>query len=173
MDSSHWGVNTQTQQSNMAFIKIISGGQTGVDRAALDAALELGIPCGGKCPRGRLAEDGTIPDRYPLTEIASDDYSVRTKANVLDADGTLILNYGHALTGGTAFTAEIASETGKPLLVVDIDNPTNAKDVVEWLRSNEIQALNVAGPRETGAPGIQAAVTTLLRDYFRAIKATD
>src|SRR5262245_38660861 len=132
----------------MAFIKIISGGQTGVDRAALDAALELGIPCGGNCPRGRLAADGTIPDRYPLTEIASDDYSVRTKANVLDADGTLILNYGQSLTGGTAFTAEIASEFGKPLLIVDMNNPRYASEVVAWLHSNKIHTLNVAGPRE-------------------------
>jgi len=153
----------------MASITVISGGQTGVDRAALDAAMELRIPCGGKCPRGRLAEDGTIPATYPLTEMSSEDYSARTKANVLESDATLILNYGLALTGGTAFTTEVAFEAGKLLLIIDINNPPKTKAVVEWIRANAISTLNVAGPRESGSPGIQADATKLLRKYFRAI----
>lgn len=88
-------------------IKIISGGQTGVDRAALDAALQLGIPCGGWCPKGRKAKDGPIPDRYPLKETESGSYPVRTEMNVRDSDGTLILTWGRP-TGGTALTVRLA-----------------------------------------------------------------
>src|SRR5437870_9182944 len=99
--------------------KIISGGQTGVDRAALDVALELGLPCGGWCPKRRRAEDGPIPERYPLTETSSRAYPQRTRCNVLDSDGTLILTRGRP-TGGTALTIQIAAESGKPYFVVDL-----------------------------------------------------
>src|SRR6266851_4977853 len=98
------------------FAKIISGGQTGVDRAALDVALELGIPCGGWCPKGRRAEDGRIPKRYPLVETPTPAYPVRTEWNVRDSDGTLVLARGQA-SGGTALTIEFATDYGKPCLV--------------------------------------------------------
>src|SRR5262245_54833883 len=94
------------------FTKIISGGQSGVDRAALDVALELGIPCGGWCPKGRRAEDGPLPDRYPLDETQTSFYPERTRRNVRDSDGTLILADG-AAKGGTALTIELAEQMQK------------------------------------------------------------
>lgn len=106
-------------------MKIVSGGQTGVDRAALDTALELGLPCGGRCPRGRKAEDGPIPARYPLTETSSAEYAQRTEWNVRDSDGTLVLTRGQP-TGGTALTIELAERLGKPYLVVDLESEPNA-----------------------------------------------
>jgi len=99
-------------------LKIISGGQTGVDRGALDAALELGVICGGCCPTGRLAEDGQIPDRYPLTELPDGGYGERTARNVADSDGTLIIANG-PLSGGTRETVERCFEIQKPHLVID------------------------------------------------------
>jgi Circularly permutated YpsA SLOG family len=99
-------------------LKIISGGQTGVDRGALDAALELGNACGGWCPTGRLAEDGKIPDRYPVMELPDGGYAGRTARNVADSDGTLIITNG-PLVGGTRETAECCVEIQKPRLVID------------------------------------------------------
>src|SRR5437773_12578103 len=101
-------------------MKVISGGQTGVDRAALDAAQELGLDCGGWCPRGRRAEDGRIPDRYPLRETASSDYPPRTAANVRDADATLVLTLGRGNSRGTALTRRLVEEQRKPVLEVDL-----------------------------------------------------
>src|SRR5262245_55320595 len=103
-------------------LEIRSGGQTGVDRAALDVALELGLPCGGWCPRGRRAEDGPIPDHYPLRETRSPAYPVRTRWNVRDSDGTLILTRGRP-DRGTLLTEELARDMGKPLLVVGLNEP--------------------------------------------------
>src|SRR6516162_5915243 len=97
--------------------KVVSGGQTGVDRAALDIALELGVPCGGWCPKGRLAEDGVIPDRCPLTETPTKRYPQRTEWNVRDSDATLILAAGKP-TVGTKLTVEVCRRLGKPHLVV-------------------------------------------------------
>lgn len=144
--------------------KIVSGGQTGVDRAALDVAMRLGIPVGGWCPRGRRAEDGRIPDSYPLHEASSINYAKRTELNVRDSDGTLILS-GGPLTGGTALTESLARRRGKPVFVVDLrDNP--APDVTdEWLVANSIQTLNVAGPRESQQPGIYEKVTDFLARF--------
>jgi predicted Rossmann fold nucleotide-binding protein DprA/Smf involved in DNA uptake len=99
--------------------KIISGGQTGVDRAALDVAMELGIPCGGWCPQGRRAEDGRIPERYPLQEASSKEYPVRTRLNVEDSDGTLVLT-ASSPTGGTALTLKLARQLHKPFLLIDL-----------------------------------------------------
>src|SRR5215472_15217202 len=101
-------------------LRVISGGQTGVDRGALDAALELGVPCGGWCPAGRTAEDGVIPTRYPVTELAGAGYVERTRKNVEDSDGTLIITFGEA-SGGTARTIEFCQELGRPHLIVDVD----------------------------------------------------
>jgi hypothetical protein len=142
--------------------KIISGGQTGVDRAALDAAIALTIPCGGYCPRGRRAEDGPIPVHYPLTETASADYPERTARNVREADGTLILTRGAPSTG-TALTRELAQRHGKPCLVIDLDTPGEPRAVGIWLARHGIRTLNVAGPRESSNPGIYRQASDFLR----------
>jgi len=133
--------------------KIISGGQTGVDRAALDAALALDIPVGGYCPRGRRAEDGRIAASYPLTETTSADYPERTARNVREADGTLILTRGTP-SGGTALTRELAERHGKPCLVIDLDQPADVHATRIWIARHGIRTLNVAGPRESSRPGI-------------------
>ncbi len=133
--------------------KIISGGQTGVDRGALDVALDLGIPCGGWCPKGRKAEDGPIDLRYPLKETGSGDYPVRTERNVIEADGTLILTEGKP-TGGTALTIKMAVKHRKPYLVIDLARNADSGRVTRWLTGNRIQVLNVAGPPESKHPGI-------------------
>jgi hypothetical protein len=141
--------------------KIVSGGQTGVDRAALDVALELDIPCGGWCPRGRLAVDGVIPPRYPLQETGSAEYAERTRLNVLDSDGTLILNVGK-LGGGTAYTVDVARENGKPFLVMQLDETPEPRRVVNWIGLNEIHVLNVAGPREDKQVDLHALAARFL-----------
>jgi len=133
--------------------KVVSGGQTGVDRAALDVALSLGLPCGGFCPRGRRAEDGPIDERYPLEETPSDDYAERTEWNVRDSDGTLVLARGSP-SGGTALTIEIARRLGRPLLVVDLAGDPDPAPAARWLAEAGIGVLNVAGPRESQRPGI-------------------
>lgn len=132
---------------------VVSGGQTGVDRAALDAALALGFPCGGWCPRGRKAEDGPIDQRYPLEETPSARYSQRTRWNVRDSDGTLILTEGPP-TGGTDLTRRVAERLGRPCHVVDLSRTRAVVPVVSWIRSNGIGVLNIAGPRESTCPGI-------------------
>ena len=133
--------------------KVVSGGQTGVDRAALDVALSLGLPCGGFCPRGRRAEDGPIDERYPLEETPSDDYAERTEWNVRDSDGTLVLARGSP-SGGTALTIEIARRLGRPFLVVDLAGDPDPAPAARWLAEAGIGVLNVAGPRESQRPGI-------------------
>lgn len=133
--------------------KIVSGGQTGVDRAALDTTIELGIAHGGWCPRGRKAEDGKIAMHYRLRETPSADYKQRTEWNVRDSDGTLILTHGTP-SGGTALTVRFAEALGKPCLVLDLDAAPSAQDVTQWVETNAIEVLNIAGPRESGRPGI-------------------
>jgi len=133
--------------------RIVSGGQTGVDRAALDAALALGVPCGGWCPHGRKAEDGRIPDRYPLSETGGSRYPERTALNVADSDGTLAITRG-PLSGGTALTVQIARRRGRPCLVLTLDGAVDLRAVVQWLEMHRIAVLNVAGPRESQQPGI-------------------
>lgn len=160
-----------TSQANLKIEikKIISGGQTGVDRAALDVALELGIPCGGWCPQGRRAEDGVIPFRYPLQETSSPEYPLRTELNVQDADGTLIITWSTPM-GGTALTIKLAQKHHKPYLLVDLTQEANVALVREWLRQNEIQVLNVAGPRESEVPGIYMRAALFLRNLFATVK---
>lgn len=150
------------QRSAGAPAKIISGGQTGVDRAALDVALALGIRCGGWCPLGRRAEDGVIPAKYPLTETSSADYASRTAQNVYDADATLILVCGSP-SGGTALTVEIARRAQRPCLIVDLEQPPPPGEVRRWLRRHASGTLNVAGPRESGCPGVYDKAAAFLR----------
>lgn len=135
--------------------KIISGGQTGVDRGALDAAIRAGIPHGGWCPNGRRAEDGVIPSRYALAETDSTEYRLRTERNILESDGTLILATG-ALRGGTKLTARLAKAHGKPLLIVDLSATDDIDPALAWISDASIRVLNVAGPRESQSPGITA-----------------
>lgn len=145
--------------------RIISGGQTGVDRAALDVALELGIPCGGWCPRGRRAEDGVIPARYPVRETPGRDYPQRTAWNVRDADGTLLLTRGR-VRGGTALTLRLASRAGKPVLVVDLGGIVDSAAAFAWLEAHRVLVLNVAGPRESENEGIASEARTFLRSVL-------
>jgi len=146
--------------------KIVSGGQTGADRAALDVALERGLAIGGWVARGRLAEDGAIPPRYTgLREADSTDPAVRTRLNVRDSDATLIVSHG-PLSGGSLLTSQEATRLGKPLLHLDLAALGHAHAVArlqEWLRSVEPATLNVAGPRASHDPAIAERVAALMR----------
>jgi hypothetical protein len=176
--------------------KIVSGGQTGVDRAALDIALERGLSCGGWCPPGRAAEDGRIPDRYPLAETPADTspeapavpHSLRTEWNVRDSDGTLVLVMGQAasrssgpnsisrdappvLTAGpadrgTALTLRVAERLGKPHLQLDLTAAPSAAAVRDWAEAHNVHVLNVAGPRESSSPGIGERARLFLRELL-------
>jgi hypothetical protein len=133
----------------MALTKIVSGGQTGVDRGALDAALAVGFACGGWCPKDRAAEGGPIPEHYPMTLLEDGGYRQRTVKNVLDSDGTAILFY-ESLTGGTLFTHDVCRRERRPYIVLDatrISESGAAAAIVRFVREHEIQVLNVAGPR--------------------------
>ncbi len=151
--------------------RVVSGGQTGVDRAALDAARAAGVPIGGWCPKGRWAEDGPIPDDYPLQETSSPEPIVRTTWNVRDSDGTLILHPGGPLRGGTAQTELAARRMGKPCLVLTLDRPVEAlvQEIRRWLEAENIRVLNVAGPRESQAPGIYRRAYEVLAALFRLL----
>lgn len=142
--------------------RVVSGGQMGVDRAALDVALELGLRCGGWCPKGRLAEDGRIPDRYPLVETSSDEYPQRTEWNVRDSDGTLIL-YRGVLKGGSALTARLAEGYGRPWLSLDLLAAPDPPAIRDWIARNQIRVLNVAGPRASESTGLYEQAKALLR----------
>lgn len=143
---------------------IVSGGQTGVDRAALDWACNHRIPHGGWCPRGRRASDGPLSLKYQLRETESGGYRQRTKLNVQDSDATLIINVGE-LDGGTLQTQQFAERMGKPHLVVQLDQRTpdeSAGLINEWLVAGNLSTLNVAGPREEKRPGIYALTLSVL-----------
>jgi hypothetical protein len=164
--------------------RIVSGGQTGADRGGLDAAIALGIPHGGWCPRGRRAEDGAIPTRYQLRELDSRDYAARTERNVVDSDATVIVCRG-PLAGGTALTARLARARGKPLLILTLDaavsdgpvrphNPDLSNSIAaasqalrRWLAERPVSVLNIAGPRESKCPGIQKTTRRVIVDALR------
>ena len=143
-------------------MKIVSGGQTGVDRAALDVALELGMECGGWCPAGRAAEDGPIDARYPLRETPSADPAQRTEWNVRDADATLVLATG-AGSPGTDLALAAARRLRKPVYTFHAGSPEDVGAFRRWLQVYRVETLNVAGPRESESPGAYAAATRLLR----------
>jgi hypothetical protein len=146
-------------------MKIISGGQTGVDRAALDFAIQHGYEHSGWCPRGRLAEDGVIPPLYQLRETESAEYDERTEKNVADADATLIVVRNQELSGGTAFTKFCAEKNGRPLLLIcEWEGvPKSAATLSKFIERYKVHTLNVAGPRESQAPGLRKFVGQLLK----------
>ncbi len=148
----------------MEFLKIVSGGQTGADRAALDVAIEHGVKHGGWCPQGRYAEDGRIPEKYELQELPEGGYWQRTKRNVIDSDATLILNLGE-LDGGSLATLGFSEKFEQPHLVVQFDYGVRERElemVRNWLGEQAIAILNVAGPRESKRPGIYRLTYELL-----------
>ncbi len=156
----------------MPLARIVSGGQTGVDRAALDVAIARGIPHGGWCPRGRRAEDGRIPARYALREHASAEYAARTEQNVVDSDATLVLAIG-APQDGTALTVRLATRHARPCLVVDLAASPAATTVATWIVECDVRVLNVAGPRESTHPGIHELAAAFLVDVLAATPAGD
>jgi hypothetical protein len=144
--------------------RIVSGGQTGADRAALDRAMAHGIAHGGWCPRGRRAEDSTLDACYELRETDARSYRERTRRNVIDSDGTLVLNLGE-LDGGTLQTLRIAEQLGKSYRLVPLDSGVREDDVREvrrWMSEHGIATLNVAGPRESKRPGIYGLTQAFL-----------
>lgn len=150
--------------------RIVSGGQTGVDRGALRAAMEHGVACGGWCPRGRRAEDGRIPDQFPLRETVTASYRERTDRNVRDSGATLIVTRGPP-RGGTALTERFARRARRPCLVVDLDVERDVARIVAWLRTTRASVLNVAGPRESQQPGIEEEARVLLGEVLEALRA--
>lgn len=151
-------------------VRIISGGQTGADRAALDAAMALGIPHGGFVPAGRRAEDGPIPDIYKVAELESPDYDLRTERNIVESDATLIVSFG-PLTGGSLTTRRMTKRHDKPLLHVDLSRippEVAVEQVTAWLADFGPRVLNVAGPRESTTPGIYEITRALLMAVFAA-----
>lgn len=145
----------------MRLQKIVSGGQTGVDRAALDVALAHGLRVGGWCPQGRRAEDGAIPDRYPLKETPSEAYEQRTAWNVRDSDGTLVITNG-TLEGGTRLTMQEAKRRGRAVLHVRATDPVPIQMIRAWGEDGDVRVLNVAGPRASEEEGIYEEARRIL-----------
>ena len=136
-----------------------------MDRGALDAAIALGIEHGGWCPRGRLAEDGRIPEMYQLTEADSADYWVRTEKNVVDSDGTLII-FVRKLGGGTELTHRLTLKHGKPCLLVDLQDDPDPCSAGSWIEDNRIEILNVAGPRGSSVNDIDSQAQRFVMAVF-------
>lgn len=155
--------------------KIVSGGQTGADLGALDAAIRLGIPHGGWIPKGRKTEKGVLPARYKLREMPTSGYPERTERNVVDSDGTVILAHGR-LTGGSELTRKMAIQHGRPWIYIDLSHTTKfeaAMVLSKWVRSNRIGVLNVAGPRESHDPHIYEATTGIIESAFFLLQMSE
>ncbi len=158
----------------MTLRKIVSGGQTGVDRGALDAALAAGFPCGGWCPADRRAEDGSIPQGYPLMPLPGDGYRGRTRQNLIDSDGTAILFYG-TLSGGTKLTRDLCVRENRPFIVVNAKLITLSRAVdavVGFVEENEVAVLNVAGPRLSGWPQGHAFALGVVEKAIARVRPT-
>ncbi|MGA7276501.1 MAG: putative molybdenum carrier protein [Desulfocapsaceae bacterium] len=154
-------------------LRIISGGQTGADRGALDGAVSCSFPYGGAVPAGRKCEDGPLPQRYLMEELASEHYRDRTEKNVVDADGTLIVSHG-ALTGGSALTEKIARRLKKPCLHIDFDKVSLDKaceKTTDWVEQHMIRVLNVAGPRSSSDPEIYQLTRNLVVRLISGVQA--
>lgn len=148
--------------------KIVSGGQTGADRAALDVAIEYGIPHGGWIPRGRKTEDGRLSEKYHLKEIQSISYPLRTELNVIDSDGTLIISHGN-LSGGSAYTLEMATKHKRPCFHIDLNEISEYKavEIIKyWTDLKGIETLNVAGPRASEDPKIHEDTKNLIKSVL-------
>lgn len=156
----------QSLSNALGLTKIVTGGQTGVDRGALDAAIACNVPHGGWCPKNRQAEDGKIAERYQLTEMKSGDYASRTEQNVIDSDGTLIL-YTPPISGGTLLTQVKAKAWNKPLLRQRLDQPIDYQRIVAWIAEHRIRILNIAGPRGSSAPGLQELTCQVVANLLR------
>ncbi len=146
--------------------RIVSGGQTGADQGALEAAMRLEVPCGGWCPEGRRSEKGEIPARFPLRELPGAGYLRRTEMNVVDSDATLVLAYGEPRSGSRK-TVEFARRHGRPCYCADLGKGSDSElvpDILAWLEGiGPGLVLNVAGSRESGRPGIQRRAEGLVR----------
>ena len=154
-------------------MRIVSGGQSGVDRAALDAAIAQGRPVGGWCPKGRWAEDGPIPERYPLVETPSRRPEQRTRWNVRDSEALLVI-VGDEPSRGTRLAESMARRLDRPVLSVHVDDRTAAARIVGWLSDVRPASLNVAGPRESESPGIYRRTLSLLEAAMKeALRASD
>ena len=150
--------------------KIVSGGQTGADRAALDWAISRGVQHGGWCPKGRRSEDGVIPDRYALQETDSANYLIRTEQNVIDSDGTAVFSIKPLLSGGSKKTSEFARKHGKPLLHLHPGIETPGQELAAFIRTNGIKVLNVAGSRLSGEPWIAEFIVAALKAAVKTPK---
>lgn len=152
----------------MKLKRIISGGQTGADRGGLDAAIDLGIPHGGWCPKGRRAEDGPIPGKYRLRETDSPDYPTRTEENVVAADGTAVFTFGPP-KAGSALTIRLAKRHRKPVVHLDLKKrtPVEAADRLRaWIADHGVGILNIAGSRESNAAGMEKRVHQIVAAAF-------
>ena len=144
--------------------KIISGGQTGADQAALDAAIKLGIPHGGWIPKGRPTETGKLPDKYKLKEMTTKSYQKRTEQNVIDSDGTLIITHGK-LTGGSKLTQKVAKKHDRPCIHINLNETLlfmASSEINSWIIENGIEVLNVAGSRASKDPEIYQDVKYII-----------
>lgn len=149
--------------------KIISGGQTGADQGALDAAIKLGVPHGGWIPKGRLTENGVLPDKYELKELPTQSYTKRTEKNILDSRGTVIISHGK-LTGGSALTEKLATIHKRPCLHINLNTmpmTEAALNIHSWIDKHGIEILNVAGPRSSEDSKIYRKVKDIIETVIR------